>query len=152
VALVGPRSNSRTPEFAIPLPLPPNLPGLDCTVARVESLPPDAEVPLAAGGALRHWRERLEGSASVLDRSTDGAPVVMAAGGLRYLGGWPDPQALDRWLREACSEAGVAIEPMPESLRCRDAGGRRFFFNYGPDAVSHAGVTLQPAGVYWTDL
>ncbi len=52
VALVGPRTNSKTADFAIPVPLPPSLPGLDCRVARVESLPPDVEVPLEAGGAF----------------------------------------------------------------------------------------------------
>ncbi len=149
VAIVGPRSNSKTAEFAIPLPLPPNLPGLDCTIARVESLPPDASVPLAGGGAFLHWREKLEGSGTVLERATDGVPALMAAGGLRYLGGWPDAVAMDRILRVACTTAGVVTEAMPESLRCRDSGGRRFYFNYGPDAVSHAGVTIEPAGVHW---
>ncbi len=47
LSLIGPRTNSKTAEFAIPVPLPPALPGLDCTVALVESLPPDASVPLA---------------------------------------------------------------------------------------------------------
>ena len=152
VAIVGPRSNSKTAAFAIPLPLPPGLPGLDCIVARVESLPPDAVVPLERGGAVRHWREKLEGAAEVLECARDGWPVVMAAGGLRYLGGWPDETALDRLLGDACAAAGVPVERMPESLRCRDAGGRRFYFNYGPDAVDHAGGTIGPAGVYWRDL
>ena len=40
-ALIGPRSNAKTTEFATPVPLPPNLPNLSATVARVESLPPD---------------------------------------------------------------------------------------------------------------
>jgi beta-galactosidase len=152
VAIVGPRSNSRTPDFAIPVPLPPNLPGLDCIVARVESLPPDACVALQGGGAFRHWREKLEGAATVLDRAEDGVPALMDAGGLRYLGGWPDAVALDRYLRDACAEAGIATEPMPGSLRCRDSGGRRFYFNYGPVPVTHRGTTLGPAGVHWTEL
>jgi beta-galactosidase len=133
------------------VPLPPNLPGLDCTVARVESLPPDALVPLEGGGAFRHWREKLEGGAQVLDRATDGTPALMGAGGLHYLGGWPDAVALDRYLRQACARAGIAVDPMPASLRRRDSGGRRFYFNYGPEAVTHQGVTIPPAGVYWTN-
>ena len=52
-ALIGPRSNAKTVEFATPVPLPPNLPGLDAVVARVESLPPDVPVELGQGGALR---------------------------------------------------------------------------------------------------
>lgn len=151
IALVGPRSNAKTVEFATPVPLPPNLPGLDCTVARVESLPPDVPVPLAAGGAFLHWREMLEG-ADVRERAADGVPAVIGAGGLRYLGGWPDEAALDRMLRDACAEAGVATEPMPGSLRCRDSGGRRFYFNYGPEAARHLGLEVASAGVAWRDL
>ncbi len=152
VTILGPRTNSKTAEFAIPLPLPPSLPGLDCTIARVESLPPDIEVPLEKGGAIRHWREKLEGDARVTERASDGWPVRMATGGLHYLGGWPDEVALDRILRDAVAQAGITIEPMPDSLRCRDSGGRRFYFNYGPSPVRHAGVTIDPAGVHWTDL
>jgi beta-galactosidase len=50
------------------------------------------------------------------------------------------------------AEAGVAVEPMPGSLRCRDAGGTRFYFNYGPVALRHQGVTIAPAGVHWRDI
>ncbi len=59
-ALIGPRSNAKTAEFATPVPLPPNLPGLSAIVARVESLPPDVPVPLNRGGNFLHWREKLE--------------------------------------------------------------------------------------------
>jgi beta-galactosidase len=118
----------------------------------VESLPPDACVPLQGGGAFRHWREKLEGGATVLDRAEDGVPALMGVGGLRYLGGWPDAVALERYLSNACAEAGIATEPMPGSLRCRDSGGRRFYFNYGPDPVTHRGATIGPAGVHWTEI
>jgi beta-galactosidase len=71
----------------------------------------------------------------------------MAAGGLRYLGGWPDEAAMDRMLREACAAAGVAIEPMPEGLRRRDAGSLRFYLNYGAGPVVHGGWSIPAAGV-----
>jgi beta-galactosidase len=151
VALIGPRTNSKTPEFALPLPLPPNLPGMDATVARVESLPPDVAVALEKGGSLRHWREKLEGGASVSERAEDGWPAMLAAGNLRYLGGWPDEEALDRMLRTIARDAGVEIEAMPGSLRCRDAGGRRIYFNYGATAIDHAGVTIPSAGVHFVE-
>ncbi len=73
----------------------------------------------------------------------------MSAGPLRYLGGWPDDVALDRLLRQACAEQDIAIEPMPEGVRRRDSVAQRFYFNYGPDPVTHAGVTLPAAGVQW---
>ena len=93
-ALVGPRTNAKTADFAIPVPLPPNLPGLDCTVARVESLPPGIEVPLQGGGAFRHWHEVLEGKAELAMTATDGTPAALRAGAITYIGGWLDETAL----------------------------------------------------------
>jgi beta-galactosidase len=151
IALIGPRSNAKTPDFATPVPLPPNLPGLDCTVVRVESLPPDVPVPLQGGGAFLHWREKLEG-ADVQERARDGWPAVMAAGPIRYLGGWPDDEARYRILADACDEAGVPTETMKAGLRRRDAGGVRFYFNYGAEPVTHRGITVPGAGVHWSPL
>jgi beta-galactosidase len=148
LALVGPRTNAKTDAFAIPVPLPPNLESLDCRVARVESLPADAQVPLEKGGAFVFWRERLEGTATVLERTTDGDPAVMSAGPLRYLGGWPDDVALDRLLQQACADQQIDVEPMPEGVRRRDSATHRFYFNYGPGPADHAGVILPAAGVH----
>lgn len=139
IALVGPRSNSKTSDFAIPVPLPPNLPGLDCTVARIESLPPGVQVPLADGGAFAHWFEEIEGSGEVLGRTADGRPALVGAGGLRYLAGWPDPEALNRLLTEAATAAGLATEELPEGLRRRDTAGHRVWLNYNAAPVHHAG-------------
>lgn len=150
LALVGPRTNSKTRDFAIPVPLPPNLAGLDCRVARVESLPPGVTVPLEQGGAFELWRERLEGQGTVVERTVSGQPAVMAVGALRYLGGWPDEAALERLLRQACAALGIEIEPMPEGLRRRDCGSHKFYLNYGPDPVRHSGSTIPAAGVHWT--
>jgi beta-galactosidase len=149
-AILGPRTNSKTPEFATPVPLPPNLPGLPCTIARVESLPPDLPVPLVEGGNFLHWREKCEGDAS--EMTTDGWPAIVGHGALRYLTGWPDDAALDRILAAACTGAGLPVTPLPEGLRRRDAGGTRFLFNYNPHPVTHDGITLPPAGVHWQRL
>jgi beta-galactosidase len=67
-SLIGPRTNAKMLDFAIPVPLPPNLPGLDCKVVRVESLPPDLPVALVGGGHFRHWREKCEGQANVTEQ------------------------------------------------------------------------------------
>lgn len=139
IALVGPRSNAKTANFAIPVPLPPNLPGLDCTVARVESLPPDAGVPLAGGGTFLHWFEEIEGNDEVLVRTEEGRPAVMAAGGLRYLAGWPDAGAMLRLMSDAARAAGLVPEPLPEGLRRRDTNGHRIWVNYNPKPVRHNG-------------
>ncbi|NAZ36305.1 beta-galactosidase [Rubellimicrobium sp. CFH 75288] len=151
-ALVGPRANSKTAEFAIPVPLPPNLPGLEATVARVESLPPDIPVPLEAGGQVLHWREKVEGSAEVVERFDDGWPAILRHGRLRYLAGWPDDEALDRILGTLADEAGLAVERMPEGLRQRDGTTHRFWFNYNAVPVEWRGITIPPAGVHWAPL
>lgn len=114
---------------------------------RVESLPGDAAVPLEAGGAFVFWRERSGGTGAVVERLVDGDPAVMSAGPLRYLGGWPDDVGLDRLLRQACAEQDIAIEPPPEGVCRRDCAAHSFYFNYDPEPVLHAGVTLAAAGV-----
>jgi beta-galactosidase len=151
-ALIGPRSNAKTVEFATPVPLPPNLPGLDVVVARVESLPPDVPVPLEAGGNLLHWREKIEGGAEVVERATDGWPALLRAGGLHYLAGWPEDAVLDRMLIALCKAQGIAVEVLSEGLRRRDSDTHRFWFNYNPFAVEWDGVTIPAAGVHWEPL
>ncbi len=153
-SVFGPRANSKTAEFAIPLPLPPNLPGLDARVIRVESLPPDVPVPLAEGGHFLNWREKLEGSAVVTEVAEDGWPALMSSvsGKLHYLAGWPDEVALGRILQRACAAEGIETDPLPEGLRRRDTDTHRFLFNYNPVPAEWGGVTIPPAGVHWTKL
>jgi beta-galactosidase len=151
-AILGPRTNSKTPNFSIPVPLPPALPGLDAVIARVESLPPDVQVALAQGGALINWREKLEGSAAVIEASDDGWPALVAAGGLHYLAGWPDDVALSRILQRACAKEGIETDPLPEGLRRRDTATHRFLFNYNPVPADWGGVSIPAAGVRWTKL
>jgi beta-galactosidase len=148
-AILGPRTNSKTSEFAIPVPLPPALPGLDARICRVESLPPDALVPLEDGGNFLHWREKLEGTATVSARTTDGWPALLSAGKLHYLAGWPDDEALARVLQTACAAEGIETDPLPEGLRRRDTETHRFLFNYNPVPAEWAGETIPPAGVIW---
>ncbi len=152
LSLIGPRSNAKTVEFATPVPLPPNLPGLDATVARVESLPPDVPVHLPAGGALRHWREKVETSATVVEQSLDGWPALIRAGGLHYLAGWADEVALARILTRLCDETGLATEALPEGLRQRDSATHRFVFNYNAEPVHWQGREIPAAGVDWQPL
>ncbi len=52
IALIGPRSDTKTDELSIPTPLGPNLPGLDVSVALTESMPPDDGIPLAGRRAI----------------------------------------------------------------------------------------------------
>jgi beta-galactosidase len=149
MAILGPRTNAKTAEMAIPVPLPPNLPGLDAVVARVESLPPGTDVPIAGGGSFVHWAEEVEDFAAPLWLRTDGRPAMVGAGALRYLAGWPDSALWDRLVAELAGAAGLPVERLPEGLRLRDAGPVRFAINYGPEPVEWQGRTIPAAGVIW---
>ncbi len=148
-AILGPRSNAKTAEMAIPVPLPPALPGLDATVTRVESLPPGIAHPLAGGGEVRHWLEHIETTAEVVEATAEGHPVLVRAGTLHYLGGWPDEAALLRLLGAAAAAAGLPTEDLPDGLRLRSGAGHRFAFNYAPGPVAWRGVEIPAAGVHW---
>lgn len=149
VLLVGPRTNAKTPEMAIPVPLPPALPGIDWTVALAESIPPGTSVPLAAGGAFRHWFEHLEGQGAPLALTGDGRPAVVGDARLRYVAGWPDAEGWGPILDDACRTAGVATIDLPEGLRLRDTATHLFAFNYGAAPVTWNDREVPPAGVAW---
>lgn len=152
IALLGPRTNCKTPDFATPVPLPPNLPHLQATVARVESLPPECSEPLAQGGAFVHWREKVETTAQVLESTADGWPALISTGGMHYLAGWADEAALGRILGDLCAKAGLETTPLPEGLRLRDTTTHRVLLNYNNFAVEWNGRTIPPAGVDWQPL
>ncbi|MBT8409970.1 MAG: beta-galactosidase, partial [Alphaproteobacteria bacterium] len=150
--ILGPRSNSKTTEMSIPVPLPPALPFLDAAVSLVESLPRLAPVAIEGGGAFEAWAETLEGSAEIVLTRSDGVPAMMRAGAVSYLGGWPDDALWDRIVRDACTAQATEFADLPNGLRLRDTGQHRFAFNYGPKPAVWDGVEIPPAGVHWWTL
>jgi beta-galactosidase len=106
-------------------------------------------VPLAMGGNFLHWREKLEGTATVVEATEDGFPAIMAKGPINYIAGWPDDHALDRILLTTCESIGLETDILPEGLRRRDTSTHRFWFNYNPVPVELADITIPPAGVLW---
>ncbi|MEM1049799.1 MAG: beta-galactosidase, partial [Pseudomonadota bacterium] len=147
IVLAGPRTNTKTEEFAIPVPLPPDLPGLAATVAHVESLPPTVDVPLSGGGGFAHWFEHLETPIEPLLTTEEGAPALVDTDGLWYLAGWPDRNAFDRIVGMAAKAAGLETERLAENVRVRDCGSVRFVFNYGTDVQPYRNETVPAAGV-----
>jgi beta-galactosidase len=147
--ILGPRAGAKTAEGAIPVPLPPGLPGIDARVSRLESLPPGAAQPLVTGGAFHRWFEHLEGAATVIITTEDGRPALVAAGEMNYLAGWPDHAAWDGILASLLPDAGLTPEMLPEGLRIRDTATHRFAFNYNAHTVHWNGHRLEPAGVAW---
>ena len=150
--IVGPRSGAKTAHGAIPVPLPPALPGLDVTVSLVESLPPGVSEPLDGGGAFIRWAEHLEGGASTQIATSAGRPALVGTGHLHYLAGWPDRAGWDRIVALAATSAGLQIMRLPDGLRLRDTATHRFAFNYAPAPVAWDGETIPPAGVRWWPL
>ncbi|MEM9970136.1 MAG: beta-galactosidase [Pseudomonadota bacterium] len=147
--IVGPRSGAKTVDGHIPVPLPPAMPGLDATVALVESLPPASTVPLEGGGAFVHWFEHLEGEAEVTIRTEDGRPAAMATGRVTYLGGWPDRAGWDTLLTPVAKRAGLDVADLPPGLRLRETASHTFAFNYAAEPREWHGTTLPAAGVAW---
>ena len=149
--ILGPRSAAKTASGNIPTPLPPDLPGLDITVARLESLMPGMHHPLSGGGTAIRWFEVLEGGAETVLTTSDSAPIMVRAGGLHYLGAWLDDAGWNRVIRHGLAQAGIPATPLPEGLRLRTTATHRFVFNYAPHPVEFEDQTLPPAGVLWSE-
>ena len=149
---VGPRSGARTGDMRIPIPLPPDLPNLDATVARVESLRPDLPVKLIGEGMIEGYREILDGNAEVGLRSEDGSPVVMKANRLSYVGACLDLTGWRSLFRNACAKRNIPIVDLPDAVRIRDTETERFWFNFDPVAHKVDGMTLPPISVTRQEL
>jgi len=152
IALVGPRTDTKTDELSIPTPLGPNLPGVDICVSLAESMPPDDAIALQGGGQFVHWFEHLEGSANIFAQTASGRPAVMGTHNLRYLAGWPDDTTFDKIIADACTELGLKTQSLSAGLRIRDTANCRFVFNYANHAQNWHGTTIPAAGVHWEAL
>ncbi|MEM9583335.1 MAG: beta-galactosidase [Pseudomonadota bacterium] len=148
--LIGPRSNSKTPELTIPDPLPPNLPGLDMIITRSETFRADMERKLQNGGTVRHWLDHVETSRPVTEATLSGEPVLIDGGTVKYLAGWPDPEALARILHNLCDQQAIDTYPVKDGLRIRRTETHLFAFNYGLEPATFDGQVIAPTDVYWT--
>ena len=152
IAVFGPRTNSKTPELSIPLPLPPNLPGIEATLTHVETFRADMPRPVESGGHAKHWLDHLEGDAPVRLNLEDGSPVLVGDGAVRYLTTWLDETALDHLLRSLCDEVDLDMIKLTGGLRIRRTETHLFAFNYGREPVQFEGNQINAAGVYWRTL
>ena len=152
LVLVGPRSGSKTSDFSIPAGLPPAMPSVDCKVAYVETLEQGSERDLVAGGQVHTWVERLETSETVLEKTTDGAAVLIRCGNIDYLAAWPDALAMNRIIANACKRANIATVEMPEGVRRRHTASHEFVFNHNAQAVEFEGREIAAADLHWKSL
>ncbi|MBM1222144.1 beta-galactosidase [Ponticoccus sp. SC2-23] len=150
--LLGPRTDTKTPDLSIPDPMGPNIEGLDITVALSESLPPGIEVPLEGGGRFIRWFEHVEGTAKTRRQTKTGHPAIASAGPLHYLAGWPDDETFHGIVSDLAREAGLSPRDLPDGLRLRDTAGRRFVFNYSAEPLDWEGKTLPAAGILWEEI
>jgi beta-galactosidase len=154
--LIGPRTGSKTPDFAIPETLPPG--GLQSLipmkVARVESLR-DGLAEAGDGFAISRWFEHIESTTAAEISLADGRGIVWKYGQCRYVAGWPDEALLARLITQMAQEASVEARALPEGIRIRSAGDMVFAFNYSsePQNIAVGGqivlgaAELPPAGV-----
>jgi beta-galactosidase len=160
--LAGPRTGSKTRDFAIPAALPPD--GLkaliDVTVARVESLPPGIVLPAGNAGQVTGWMEDVEAGAQVETRLAldDGRGLWFASAKTHYLAGQTDAGLLRRILTDIAVAAGLQPRDLGPDVRVERRGALNFLFNYGPQPVAIEEELLignkmvPPAGVaIWKD-
>lgn len=160
--LAGPRTGSKTRDFAIPARLPPD--GLkaliDVTVARVESLPPGIVLPAGNAGQVQGWMEDVEAAPGVETRLAldDGRGLWFAHRGAHYLAGQVDEGLLRRILTEVAVAAALQPRDLGPDVRVERRGALNFLFNYGsqPIAIEQdvliGSKLVPPAGVaIWKD-
>jgi len=135
VVVFGPRSGSKTREFAIPGTLPPGPLAalLDMRVIEVSSMRPGASLRVTGvvSGRAERWRENIEAKADVIARFDDGGAAVVAQANAVYVGFWPDAEALESLIAHCAKRAGLEATPLPEGIRMRRRGDLTFVFNYG---------------------
>ncbi len=145
--VIGPRSGSSTVNLGVDIPLGPNLPNLDITTTRVETLRPDMPILLEGGGSVKGWSETLDSSDTPFRIMANGDLAAVSAGNIIYLGGWFDDEALIKVFRELCLKADIKVIEMPEGLRRRQTSNEIFWFNYGTTSVEVEGRTFDPQSV-----
>ena len=145
--VVGPRTGSRTVEFAIPAELPPGPLGglLGGRIVLSETLSPrmfDGEARAGEGA----WIDHYEGAAE-LDLSDDEGNVLSRLfGNVRLLCTWPDRLQILTILEAASRDAGLPSKHLEEGVRRRSRGDLVFQTNYltGGFAWQSSGEQVPP--------
>ena len=145
--VVGPRSGSSTENFGLDRPLGPNLPNINVTTTRVETLRPDMTIPLKGGGSVKGWNEVLESSETPFRSTQNKDLAAVASGNFTYLGGWFDDEALTGLFSEICLRSKIEFTEMPLGLRRRVTSKELFWFNYGTDNAEVDGRSFPPQSV-----
>ncbi|GMN02144.1 beta-galactosidase [Erythrobacter sp. MTPC3] len=153
--LIGPRSGSKTPNFAVPSNLAPGPLRmiLPLMVARVESLR-SGITEEGDGFGVTRWLEQVNADCGAEYTLKDGRGVVFHNDNYRYLAGWPDRALLTDLISQMAAEADVKTRLLPKGLRIRRTATHLFAFNYSASPVRFdlTGETIGAASVSITPL
>ena len=131
--LYGPRTASKTSDFAIPATLPPGAlqAQIPIKVVRVESLRAGM-VEDGDGFKVARWLEYIETEIAPEFMLNGGRGVVFAHANVRYLAAWPDEALLAQVFGKMAADARIETTSLPADIRIRRSGDLCFAFNYGP--------------------
>ena len=135
ILVFGPRTGSRTRNFAIPENLAPG-PLAELTGVRViasSSLRPNVmqRVSGAVNGHAIRWRDHVEARGEIMARFDDDLPALVRNGRSYFLACWPDAELTQSVFARLTKAATVATRQLPDHVRLRHRGGLTFAFNYG---------------------
>ena len=129
--VIGPRTGSRTDDFAIPENLAPGplekLIGGKVTLS--ESWPDRLAVEvdgLGAGG----WYDHYAGEASPEITTDDGKTLCWMMQNVRLCTVWPEGALFEKVIRDAARDAQLPHEELPKGIRRRTRGRYCFDFDY----------------------
>ncbi|MEW7008772.1 beta-galactosidase [Lentilitoribacter sp. EG35] len=151
LVLAGPRFNSKTKDFQIPQNLAPDLDQLDITVSRVETLRSNVDRKLENGGKAINWVEEIETSEDVIEKTADGAPILIRKNNLLYLAAWLDDEALKLTFKRILSELDIETLELPTGVRLKRTRDHTFFFNYSKNEQVLDDIVLSAAGATWIE-
>ena len=149
---LGPRTATRDKNLNTPVPLPPNLPGIDAKIVLTESFRTDSPIELVKGGYIKNYKEMLVGNLSVVEETITGEPAIVSFGNFIYLMGWLDDIALERIIISSLDKANINYVKLPHGVRVRETENERFWFNYSRTEKELPLKNLKPGGVFLEKL
>ncbi|MDC0147050.1 beta-galactosidase [Amylibacter sp.] len=150
--VLGPRFNSKTKDFQIPNPLPPNVSGLNVVVERVETIRQNMSRRLKKQGSVIRWIEDISHDASVIEETECGDPIVLQQNNKTYLAGCLDQEAKKRLFKKLLKDQNIEFLEMPEGVRQRTTKNHRFIWNYSNESQNIDEIMLAPADVKIIDI
>ena len=150
--VLGPRFNSKTKDFQIPNPLPPNVSGLNVVVERVETIRQNMSRRLKKPGSVVRWIEDISHDALVIEETECGDPIVLQQNNKTYLAGCLDQEAKKRLFKKLLKDQNIEFLEMPEGVRQRTTKNHRFIWNYSNESQNIDEIMLAPADVKIIDI